>query len=111
MGFEGSAEFARSHVKKAIVPIVRLVLTPSSLEIVPLQGDNQALVCNLSDVETIGVTCASRRVSGVTIARKDGRTARLLLRPDKKFVNELRQLGATITGAGANPSRPEHRRG
>lgn len=98
-GIEHSAEFAQAHSKNSLAPIVRLVLTPSSILILPWQGDKQRLECNLSDVQTIGVSWAGRHSSGVTITRRDGHVARFLFKPEQKLVDELRRLGATVTVA------------
>ena len=61
------------------VPLVRLVLTASSILIAS------------------GVTRAGRRDSGVTITRRDGRVAKFLFMPDKTLASELQRLGATVT--------------
>src|SRR5258706_266628 len=96
-GFEGSGEFGRIHTRNTPMPFVRLALTASSILIAPTEGEKEPLGCDFSDIETIGVTRAGRRESGVTITRRDGRVARFIFRPDRTLASELQRLGATVT--------------
>jgi hypothetical protein len=99
-GFEGSAEFARRHKRNATAPVVRLVLTPTAIEVVPMQGRNRPLICELADIDTVDVTNAGRGRRGITITRRDGRAATFLVRPDPSFVDQLSQV-APVTTSGA----------
>jgi hypothetical protein len=95
-GLPGSARFARKHTGQGVVPIVRLVLTPAALVIVPTQGRRDQLSCPLSEISTIIVTQAGRKDSGLTITSREGRTASFMVETDNQFILELQTLGATV---------------
>jgi hypothetical protein len=83
-------------MESEMVPVVRLVLTGTQFLIVPTQGDDPPLSLTLSNVDTVAIVSAGRRENGVTITRRDGRSAAFVFKADDKLVRQLEQLGATV---------------
>jgi hypothetical protein len=96
-GLAGSTPFARRHAGGAAAPVVRLVLTPTALLVVPTRGPNRPLTVALAEIATIDVTFAGRTDSGITVTTGDGRVATFVARPHERLIGVLQRLGATAT--------------
>lgn len=98
-GFVGSKRFSRRHRANTLRPVVRLILTERSIEVMPSRGRRETLSCSYSDIDTVEVS-TERKAHGVNLLLRNKRRASFLFRPDAGLVEALRRLGASIQKRG-----------
>ena len=102
-GLVGSKRFARHHTANTLRPIVRLILTETSVEVMPSRGRRETLSCPYSFIDTLEVS-TEKKAHGMNLLLRDKRQGRFLFRPDVALVDALQDLGATVEKRGAFPS-------
>ena len=103
-GLPGSADWASRHSRNTPTPIVVLVLTADTFEIIPWLGRREKLVLRLNDVESVDIVFADRKQRGISIRAKSGAQVDLSLKPDTRLAEHLAALGAEVIPAPPSPS-------
>ncbi len=98
LGLPGSAEFADRHTRRPLLaPVVRLVLTGSTFEIVPASGKNQPMSVPLESISEVAIARGQPKANGVTFTTRTGRVATFLMKPNEGLDAQLERLGATVS--------------
>ncbi len=102
-GLVGSKLFAVRHKANTLRPIVRLILTDASVEVMPSRGRRETLSCPYSDIDTIEVS-TEKGGHGVNLVLRNKRRGSFLFRPDIALIDTLLGLGANVEKRGALPN-------
>jgi hypothetical protein len=102
-GLVGSKRFAVRHSANTLRPVVRLIVTETSVEVMPSRGRRETLSCPYSTIDTVEVS-TEKEAHGVNLLLRNTRRGSFLFRPDAALVDALQDLGATVEKRGDLPS-------